>query len=329
MSLDKFEIKRIAGIAYLQTRIRQLGAMYNYVTIDGMVGNDTKTAWREILEIALGLNRPFPMPVFDSNSIAYIQSSIRDAFKLKPDYAKPSFTVDGQWGDDTKAAIDTVIDMYADRVIVRSCTRVSQPTGRLSDRTLSGMRTKLKPYNGQRPRPTQYADDQGKHIEGFHWFENLPHEQNQDVWNLLAKAMNFDNPVVSPAHMAAAGYVIGIHWFQGMPVGIIVWRTAHTLELRARGENCSEFGDSRVAYLAGIYVNRSIQGQGIGTGMLVKSRNHMADLGYAELRFTKEGRNEEIENRLFRTLTCGLRYVPYDPMNNLGNESETHCRHKL
>ncbi len=175
MSLDKLEIKRIAGIAYLQTRIRQLDAMYNYVTIDGMVGNDTKTAWREILEVALGLTPPFVMPVFDSNSITYIQSTIRDAFKLKPNYAKPPFIVDGQWGDDTKAAIDKVIDMYVDRVIVRNTVRNSQPTGRLSKRTLNSMRGKVRLNHGRAEGIAQYRGPDGDKVEGLHWFENLPH----------------------------------------------------------------------------------------------------------------------------------------------------------
>lgn len=301
--------KNIAGIAYLQIKLKELNPN---LKIDGMMGGETIAAFRDAIEEGLGI--PDFRVDLQGVGINLIQSMIRQAAM---EAKRKDFPIerlhDGQWGDGTKKAIDLIMEPLHLKVRREVMAELSRPTTKLSDSTLNTVRGRLGAKSTKKPVPPVYENRQLK--EGIHWCCGMEYENTTYVSELLAKAMNFDNPVVAVTNMLVSGWNIALFFYRGRPVGILVIRSVDAIPSLDK-----ETEMKKHAYIEGIYVKKNNRGMGIATQLIVNARHHLTTLGYSRIIFvrgpsefsleeTLDGcRNEK--DRMHDRLVRGHRYRP-------------------
>ena len=313
--------KNIAGIAYLQIKLKELNPN---LKIDGMMGGETIAAFRDAIEEGLGI--PDFRVDLQGVGINLIQSMIRQAVM---EAGRKDFPIerlhDGQWGDGTKKAIDLITEPLLLRVRREVMAELSRPITKLSDRTLKSVQDRVR---GPRKSLTPLVyDEQNKVKEGTHWCTGMEYEVTEQTDKLLAKAMGYENPVVTIHQMLAANYQIALEYYRGRAVGIIIIRKVEAIphisvpddnQVRSvavkEGESCLH------GYIEGIYVNKMIRGAGVGTRLLVAAKYRCEQLGYERIVFVRGPATHSLEDtldgvrnpkeRIFDQLVNGHGYRP-------------------
>lgn len=317
--------KNIAGIAYLQIKLKEFNPD---LKIDGMMGAETIVAFREAIE--KGLKIPDFRVDLQGVGMGLIHSMIRQAVaeSRRKDFPMERLH-DGQWGDGTRKAIDMILsDAFLERqfeTISKLHKGKSRPTTNLSERTLRSVQDRVGA-----PRrslvPLVY-DAYNKVKEGTHWCCGMEYEVNEQTDKLLAKAMGYENPVITIHQMLAANYHIALEYYRGRAVGIIIIRKVEVVphisipdDNQVRSVAVKE-GESRShGYIEGIYVNKMIRGAGVGTRLLVAAKYQCEQLGYERIVFVRGPATHSLEDtldgvrnpreRIFDQLVNGHGYRP-------------------
>lgn len=133
--MEAQDIKNIAGVAYVQTLLRQLSdkldgpKLYSEVRIDGMLGIDTATALDKIASHLFGINTCTAWDGYwiPTQGLQKLQTWYKYMYHMggnrNPTLPEPED--DGRWGKDTKACFDAVFKAFEERTVVIATTRVS------------------------------------------------------------------------------------------------------------------------------------------------------------------------------------------------------------
>lgn len=313
--------KNIAGIAYLQIKLKELNPN---LKIDGMMGAETIVAFRDAIEKGLKI-ADFRVDL-QGVGMNLIQGMIRQAVM---EAGRKDFPIerlhDGQWGDGTKKAIDLIMEPLPLRVRREVMAELSRPSTKLSDRTLKSVQDRV---GGPRRSLTPLVyDEQNKVKEGTHWCTGMEYEVTEQTDKLLAKAMGYENPVITIHQMLAANYQIALEYYRGRAVGIIIIRKVEVIpHISAPDDNqvrsvAVKEGESRLhGYIEGIYVNKMIRGAGVGTRLLVAAKYQCEQLGYERIVFVRGPATHSLEDtldgfrnpkeRIFDQLVNGHGYRP-------------------
>lgn len=305
--VDAQDHKNIAGIAYLQTRLQEI---FPDLKIDGMLGDDTILAFRTALKDSFHLhNHGFKV---EGTGIGCIQKLIMQAVDATgPALFSTLGLHDGQWGKDTKAAIDYILgpQIYTARFkqMYEEVTGKPRPSSKLSARVLNGMRHRVD--RNSKPTPLVY-DSPNTVKDGVHWCTGMEFEVSECTDLLLAKAMNYENPVVTIHQMLAAGYRIALRYFKGRPIAIIV-----VLPFRPIPGTKNDPLPTHVV-IEGIFVASSKRNLGFGTEMLCAVKFKAEEAGWSRIVFmnSRQQASDEYTNkvrdRIFKQLTTGHKYRP-------------------
>lgn len=317
--------KNIAGIAYLQIKLKELNPN---LKIDGMMGAETIVAFRDAIEKGLKI-ADFRVDL-QGVGMNLIQSMIRQAVM---EVGRKDFPIerlhDGQWGDGTKKAIDLILNdaMFKDhfKAIRKLHEDNPRPTTKLSDSTLRSVQDRVR---GPRKSlvPLVY-DEQNKVKEGTHWCTGMEYEVTEQTDKLLAKAMGYENPVITIHQMLAANYQIALEYYRGRAVGIIIIRKVEVVPFTSVADDSHvrsvavKDGETHLhGYIEGIYVNKNIRGVGVGTRLLVAAKYQCEQLGYERIVFVRGPATHSLEDtidgvrnpkeRIFDQLVNGHGYRP-------------------
>lgn len=264
--VDSQDHKNIAGIAYLQSKLKELNPN---IKIDGMFGAESIAAFRDAIEEGLGID-DFRVDL-QGVGISLIQFMIRQAVTLAK---RKDFPVgrlhDGEWGDGTKDSIDLILgDMCALKQLekVKELLVGKRVCRKLTDRTLKHIKSRVN------PSMTPLAHESPNVLkQGTHWCCGMEFEVNAQTDVLLAKALGYENPVATIHQMLAAGYQIAIEYYKGRAVAIIVVRPFEYIPSCPRSsERTTHKHESETninGMIEGIYVNIQMRGNGIGTRLL-------------------------------------------------------------
>lgn len=302
--------KNIAGIAYLQSKLKELNPK---IKIDGMFGAESISAFHDAIEQGLKI-KDFRVDL-KGTGMGLIQNMIRQAIQIAE---RKDFPVerlhDNQWGDGTKKAIDLILKdalFHSQVENVREFFEGKRPVTKLTQRTLKSVQTRLGVRSTKKPTPPVYENRQLK--QGIHWCCGMEYENTPYMCELLAKAMNFDTPTITVANMLASGWNIALSFYRGRPVGILVIRSVDAVPALN-----TETELKKHAYIEGIYVNKNNRLMGHGGALIVNARHHLTMLGYDRIIFvrgpseftleeTLDGcRNEK--DRMYDRLVRGYKY---------------------
>lgn len=285
--------KNIAGIAYLQSKLKELNPK---IKIDGMFGAESISAFHDAIEQGLKI-KDFRVDL-KGTGMGLIQNMIRQAIQIAE---RKDFPVerlhDNQWGDGTKKAIDLILKdalFHSQVENVREFFEGKRPVTKLTQRTLKSVQDRV---GGPRRSlvPLVY-DEKNKVKEGTHWCCGMEYEVTEQTDKLLAKAMGYENPVITIHQMLAANYQIALEYYRGRAVGVIVIRK---VEVMPRTSIDSKEGETRLhGYIEGIYVNKNIRSAGIGTRLLVATKFKCEELGYERIVFVRGPATHSLEDTL-------------------------------
>ena len=317
--IDAMDHKNIAGIAYLQTRLQEI---YPNVKIDGMLGDETLLAFRSALKDSFHLHdHGFSI---EGTGIGCIQKLIMQAVQATgPAKFATAGLHDAQWGKDTKAAIDYILDpqIYTARfkAITEELEGKPRPASKLSKRVLSNLRNRVDRHTD--PAIPLVYDASNKLKEGVHWCTGEEFEVNKHTDLMLAKALNHENAVITIHQLLAAGRKVALHYFKGRPVGIIV--LAQFRPIPCKKDDPMPFH----VVIDGIWINSSKRGMGFGTVLLCAVKFKAEKEGWSRIVFMNSqpspasklliaGNIDKVRDRIFKQLTTGHRYrevfTPFD-----------------
>lgn len=261
------EIKAIAGVASIQTMIRGVGTIKKIqelsdVKIDGLVGPFTYNALNFIAGEIFGTKPYVPEGMYrPEDGILALQKwyeGVRTTMVARRAMLQPQLECDGVWGDETYNTFKTLLHSYGHRLIDEQVGGYRK--GTLARHPLAG-----RPFIGGK----QIADPVDTKVLKDHPSSESfmgPGMTSPDMMEMLAKAMGWDNPVVSPANLLASGYegIVTHNTETGDILGVLVYRKPD------RPTRLYEFS------IVGIYVHESVRGKGIGTA-LVSRLTSLAD----------------------------------------------------
>lgn len=312
--------KNIAGIAYLQIKLKELNPG---LKIDGMMGAETITAFRDAIE--QGLEIPDFRVDLQGVGMGLIHSMIRQAVtEAKRNDFPMERLHDGQWGDGTKTAIDLILGEMCFLKQLEKAKELlvgKRPASHLSEHALNHVRSRI----GRTSTTPPVYDAHNKLKEGTHWCSGMAFEINEQTDKLLAKAMGYENPVVTIHQMLAAKYQIALEYYRGRAVGVIVVRPFEVIPpisktVKTENIDAGEGKTSTHGMIEGIYVNKNIRGAGVGTRLLVAAKFKCEELGYDRIVFVRGPATHSLEDtldgvrnpkeRIFDQLVNGHGYRP-------------------
>lgn len=254
----------IAGIASIQTCLRQLEELdpvFKKINVDGIIGPLMIDA---LNELAYGLQlKPHLIEniqetcEFEVVQVWYnwVTSPQRTVFSRLEE--------DGWWGTSTKKAFDNLIVSYIE-------SKMGDLTGKRwatlhretrAHRTLTSQCRVLA-----KAGPVEYVWHGSDEAKDFYPSPMV----KQAAFDILAKAMNFDNPVVAPEQMVASGYKICWALKGKVPVGVIVLRPSIGMSLSSSIEHCS-------GHLVGLYVAEQYRTNGVGVCLTASAQCYFKD----------------------------------------------------
>lgn len=309
--IEAVDHKNIAGIAYLQTRLQEI---YPDLKIDGMLGNETLLAFRTVLKDAFHLHtHGFNI---EGNGIGTIQKLIMQAVQATgPAKFATAGLHDAQWGKDTKAAIDYILDPFVRaarfKAIAEELGGKPRPASKLSKRVLNGLRHRVERHSSS-CTPLVY-DAPNKVKDGVHWCTGEEFEVTEQTVLLLCKAMKHENAVVTIHQMLAAGWEIALYYHKGRAVGIVILRPFFSIPMTKNDPHIKH------ASIEGIYVNSPVRGCGFGTQLLIAVRYRAKELEIKRVIFiqgpaccsledTVFGNVRTVKERIFNQLINGHGY---------------------
>lgn len=290
--------KNIAGIAYLQSKLKELDPE---IKIDGMFGAESIAAFRDAIEKGMGIE-DFRVDL-QSTGMGLIQNMIRQAAQVAKRKDFPIGRLhDNQWGDGTKAAIDLILgEMCFLKQLEKAKESLvdKRSAGHLSEHVLNHVRNRI----GRSSLTPLTYEESGIPKQGTHWCSGMEYEVNEQTDKLLAKAMGYENPVVTIHQMLAAKYQIALEYYRGRAVGVIVVRPFEVIPPISKTTKTETIGagegkTSTHGMIEGIYVNKNIRGAGVGTRLLVAAKFKCEELGYDRIVFVRGPATHSLEDTL-------------------------------
>lgn len=272
------EIKSIAGVAAIQTLLRGVGTITKSTPmiecrIDGQVGPLTYAALNNLLGEIYRISPVIPKGMYGlTDGVLALQhwyETMRSSISHRAASVLPGIDCDGVWGDETYGAFRLLTTIYTEVMFNRkhgdkSGMFAARLTPRLPVRTKS-QEPGDRPFIGGK----QIVDSPDTKVLKDH-----PSSESfmgsgmvgPEIMEMLAKAMGWDNPVVTPANLLASGYegIVTHNTETGDILGVLVYRKPD------RPTRLYEFS------IVGIYVHESVRCKGIGTG-LVSRLTSLAD----------------------------------------------------
>lgn len=253
------EIKSFAGVASIQTMIRSAAKIskekvLELCLIDGMVGPNTFNALNFITSYVFGSKAHVPQGHFRlEDGLLVLQrwyEGIRTELPPHRRMVWERLECDGVWGTETYNTFSELIRLY--------CEMLFSAQNKVGD-------TKLRPRHTSRPfvsgttnnAPTEREEKvlgprEIVHMSGA--------EDDQKTLMILARAMGWENPVITPAQLLASpnnyGALISRHVGTKETLGILVYTKPH------RPTRMYDFN------ISGMYVEEGYRNASIGTSLV-------------------------------------------------------------
>ncbi|UQT02727.1 peptidoglycan binding-like protein [Serratia phage vB_SmaM-Sureiya] len=255
------EIKAIAGVASIQTMIRGVGTIKKIqelsdVKIDGLVGPFTYNALNFIAGEIFGTKPYVPDGMYrPEDGILALQKwyeGVRTTMVPRRAMLQPQLECDGVWGDETYNTFKTLLHSYGHRLI-------DEQVGVSGKHSLTRRPTTGRPFiSGKQTNEVHDREVIKAASRELVHLENLINDAG--TLEILAKAMDWQNPVITPAQLLVGGFdAIAYRDSETKEtLGVLIYRKPE------RGSRLYSFS------IAGIYVLEKYRGNHIGSDLITK-----------------------------------------------------------